>query len=93
MGLDYADSIPGKRVRPPLPQGVSWVWHETASNGEAWFLEFLEMLTVPSLPLLPDSLWPWVVVLVRFPSIAQIDLFKNLFYLIALYAKKKPFKK
>ena len=33
------------------------------------------MWSTPSLPLLPDSLWPGVAVSVRVPSIGQAELF------------------
>ena len=38
-----------------------------------------------SLPLLPASLCPGMVVLVRFPSIGQMDLFKIMFKMIFNY--------
>ena len=46
------------------------------------------MVSIPSLLLLPDSLWPGVVVvvvLVKVLSIGQIDLFENSLYLVRLY--------
>ena len=44
---------------------LSWVWHQTASDGEVPVLELGGMWMNPSLTLLPDPLWPIVVALVR----------------------------
>ena len=41
-------------------------------------LELWRMRSTPSLPLFPDQLWPGVVVLVRVPSIGQIELFNHI---------------
>ena len=58
------------------------------SDGEAFSPGALGITS--SLPLIPDPLWPWLVVPVKVPSMDQIDLFKNYTFLIGLYAKKKP---
>ena len=42
-----------------------------------------------SLPLFPDLLEHSVIVLVRIPSMSEIDLFKNYSYSIGPYAKKR----
>ena len=55
-------------------QWVSWIWHETASNGEAPVLELWVIWSTPSLPLLPGPLWPEVVISVRIPCMGQIEL-------------------
>ena len=57
----------------PQPQ-VSWVWHYTVSNGEAFILEHWGMWSTLSLSLLPGPLWSWLVVSVRFLSMSQIEL-------------------
>ena len=63
-----------------LLQLVSWIWHKP-SDDEDLVLEIWEMLTIPSLPLLPGPLWPVVVVSVRVPSMGQIELFNHILYL------------
>ena len=59
----------------------NWMSHKAASEGEIPVLEFLGMLSTPSLPLLPGSLWPGVVIPVWVPSIGQIELFNHFLYL------------
>ena len=49
---------------------------------------FLQPWLAPSLTLLPDPLWPRVVVLVRIPSRGHIDKFKSYSYLIRLCSQK-----
>ena len=61
--LEYADCI---FYRPT--EGVSWVWHKTASNGEALVLEPWGYRVIFSLVLLPGPLWPGMLVPVRVPS-------------------------
>ena len=48
-----------------------------SSDVEAPVLEFWGMWSSPSLPFLPDPLWPRVVVPVRVPSISQIELLNS----------------
>ena len=57
---------------------------KTASDGEASFLEIWGGWSTLTLPLLPGPLWPRVVVLVRLPYMAEINLFKNYLYLIRI---------
>ena len=47
----------------------------------------------PWLPLFLSSFWLGVIVIVRVPSISQIDLCKNYSFSIGPYAKKNPLKK
>ena len=61
---------------------VFWVWHSTASNDEALWV--WRMWSTPSFPLLSGTLWLWVIVLIRVPSIVQIELF-NFFIGLLLY--------
>ena len=49
------------------------------SDGEA-LQEIWGMWSTPSLPLLPGSLWPGMVVPVRIPFIDQIELCNHLLY-------------
>ena len=44
-------------------------------------IEFLEIWSTFSFPLLLDPLWPNMVVSVRVPSMDQIELFNHLLYL------------
>ena len=55
----------------PLKKGVSW--HYVASEGEVPLLILEGVWSTPSLPLLPDLLWPGVVVLIRVLSSDQFD--------------------
>ena len=52
------------------------------SDGEAPVLNIWKVGITQSLPLLPGSLWPGMVVPVRNPSTDQIDMFKIYLYLI-----------
>ena len=51
-----------QRVKTALsPKNVmSWIWHETVSDGDDLLLEIWGVKIIPSLPLLPSPLWPWV---------------------------------
>ena len=42
------------------------------------FCSFGEMWTISSLPLFPGPLWPGLVILIRVPSLYQIELFNHL---------------
>ena len=59
---------------------INCIWYQDSFSG---------MLSTPSLPLLPGSLWPWLVVLLNVLFMGQIALFQNHLYLIESYAKKK----
>ena len=49
---------------------------------------------IPSLPLLPDQLWPRsILTLLRSQSMSQIDQFENYFYSIVPYKKTKDYTK
>ena len=71
LGLEYDDSIPARRVRPPSP-----VKKKIASDGEAPVLELCGEWNTPSLPLLPRLLWSGVVVSIRVQSMGWLDMFK-----------------
>ena len=66
-----------REVRPLHPQWVSW-YDTKPSDGETSVLEPWEMWRNPSLPLLPCSPWPRVIVSDRVPSMGQIELFHHL---------------
>ena len=50
-------------------------------NGEASVLELWRMWSTPTLPLLPDPLWPKILWSVRVLSMEQIEPFYHLLYL------------
>ena len=52
---------------------VSSVWDEARSDGEATVLDIWGMRSTLSLPILSDPFWPIVEVLVRVPSMNQIE--------------------
>ena len=54
------------------------------SDDKLQILELKEMWTTPSLSLLPAPLSPGVVVLVRFSSLGQIELFNHLIAIITI---------
>ena len=63
-----------RRVSPPSNE--SPVYGIKQSEGEASvMLEHWEIWSTPSLPLLPDPIWPRVVALYRVLSMSQIELF------------------
>ena len=76
---------PTQRGKAPTPQkkGVSWIWHLTVSDGEAPVMEIWGVCSIPSLPLLPGSLWLGVVEPVWAPSMDQKYSKKHVMYLIA----------
>ena len=55
----------------------SWVWHETASDGEVWVLHLWRIWNTPSFPVLPDSPELGVEVPVTVPSMGQMELFNH----------------
>ena len=57
-----------RRVRLPLYQHVSWLWHLTSD---------LVMRNTLSLPLLLGPLWPGLLVLLGFTSLNKIKLFNH----------------
>ena len=61
---------------------MSLVWHLMVSDGEDPLQEIWAVGSPISLPLLPNPLWPGVVVPVEDPSMGQTDLFKNNSYSI-----------
>ena len=80
LGLEYVNYIPCWEVRSSpkssvLGMTLNCIWWWGSSSG--------------GLSLLPDQLWPRVVILVRIPSIGEIDLFKEYLYSIGSYAKKE----
>ena len=63
-------------VRPLLNECLG---HDAKpTDGEASVLEIWGMWSVPSLLLLLEPLWPWVVVSVGVPSMGQIELLNHL---------------
>ena len=66
--LEYAYCVPCRGVTPPHHhhdyQEMSSVKHQNASGGENPVLDLWGKLSIPSLPLFLDSLWPGVVVAV-----------------------------
>ena len=67
----------------------SSVWYLTPSDGEVLLLEIWRVWSTSSLSLLSGPPWSGVVVLVRFPSVAQIDMFNNDSYSIGPCWKKR----
>ena len=74
----YKLYLPAPRYREVTPpqEEVSWIWHSTASDGEATVLKVWGVWSTPSFLLLPDPHCPGVVVHVRVWSMGQIDLWK-----------------
>ena len=68
---------------------MSWVWHETASDGEAPVQKIMRVLSTSSLLLISYPLLHRLVVSVRVQDMGQIGLFKKSSYLIGPCAKKK----
>ena len=73
VGFDFAECIHSRRFSHPRhiqkSMTLNCVWRWSSSFGNQW------SWSTTSLPLLPDLLWPGVVVPVRVQSIVQIDLF------------------
>ena len=67
---------------------ASWVRHETASDGKFPVVDLWRLWSTPLQALLQGSLWLRIIVPVRDPSMAQIDLFKNYSHSIEPRAKK-----
>ena len=81
VGFEIRWLIPLQRVTHPYKIGCLI---KILSDGEAAVLEIWEVWSTSSL-FFPDPLWPGEVP-VRFPSMDQIDLFKNYSY---SWAKQK----
>ena len=58
---------------------LNWIGWWSSSSGSLGSVESF------SFPLLPGSLWTWVIVTVRVSSMSQIDAFKNYLYLIKIF--------
>ena len=78
-------SRPGFELVSPCPFPTTLTITSRAppqpSDGEAPVLELWGMWSIPSLPLLSDSLWPRMILPVRVLSMGQIELFNHLLYL------------
>ena len=69
LGVAVPSRVPSIGQTEP----VFWVWHKTASDGEALVLGICGVWSTLSLSLLPGPLWLGVAVPGRVPSIGQIE--------------------
>ena len=78
--VEYADCFSAKRI--DLLSDECPGYDNTKSDAEDPVPELGIMKTIPSLPLLPDQLWPKVIVPAIVPLIGQIELFNLLLGII-----------